>query len=111
MAFHVIIAAPGLTVEQRHQAALSGPPAVLTRDDHTTMLRDAGFCDIEETDVTSAYRTSLRDLLDWSAKRRDDLRAVLGDDVFEERQNDRRVQLTAVDRGLLRRSMLVARTD
>lgn len=72
------------------------------------MLHAAGFHDVEEIDVTAGYRASLRALLDWSVDRERDLRAALGDELFEERQNDRRLQLGVVDGGLLRRSMFVA---
>ena len=82
---------------------------MLARHDYPTTLRRAGFDDVEEFDVTAEYRTSVHALLDWSARREHDLRAVLGDQLFEERQHDRRLQLGGIDGGLLRRSMIVAR--
>ena len=81
----------------------------MTRRDYPAMLRSAGFDDVEESDVTADYAASLRALLDWSAARASDLRAVLGDQLFEDRQHDRRLQLGGIDGGLLRRSMIVAR--
>ena len=81
----------------------------MTRRDYPAMLRTAGFDGVEEFDVTADYRASLRALLDWSATREHDLRAALGDQLFEDRQNDRRLQLGGIDRGLLRRSMIAAR--
>ena len=108
-AFHVILAAPSLTPAQRREAARSGPPAVLTRHDYPAMLRSAGFDDVEESDVTADYRTRVHALLEWSDGHEDDLRAILGDQLFEVRQHDRRLQLGGIDGGLLRRSMIVAR--
>jgi hypothetical protein len=73
------------------------------------MLRAAGFAAVEEIDVTADYRSTLGHLLDWSAGRERDLRDALGDDLFEQRQEDRRLQIAGVDEGLLRRAMHVAR--
>ena len=107
MAFLTIVAAPGLSVQQRREAARCGPPAVLSRDDHQTMLRTAGFASVTETDVTAEYRCSVAAWLSESSRRERGLRAVLGA-VYDDRQNDRRLQLTALDRGLLRRALFVA---
>lgn len=73
------------------------------------MLGSVGFDDVEEFDVTAGYRASVCALLDWSAGREHDLRAALGDQLFEDRQHDRRLQLGGIDGGLLSRSMFVAR--
>jgi hypothetical protein len=82
---------------------------VPARRDHDTLLQTAGFRDIEEIDVTADYLASVRAWFAESAARDATLRAVLGDTVFEDRQNDRRVQASAIERGLLRRSLFVAR--
>ena len=108
-AFHVIIAGPRLSRAQGREAGRSGPPAVLARHDYPAMLRSAGFDDVEESDLTADYRKSVRALLKWSDGREHDLRAVLGDQFFEVRQPDRRLQLGGIDGGLVRRSMIVAR--
>jgi hypothetical protein len=107
-AFLTIVAAPGLTPAQRRVAARSGPPAVLTRIDQANMLRAAGFDDVVETDLTAEYLTSVRSWLREAAARESDLRSVIGDSLFEERQNDRRLQVTAIEAGLLRRALFVA---
>jgi hypothetical protein len=84
---------------------------VRARHDHATLLQAAGFRDIVETDVTADYLVSVRAWFTESAARDAPLRAVLGDTVFENRQNDRRVQASAIEQGLLRRSLFVARID
>ena len=109
MALLTIVVAPGLPPSQLREAARAGPPAVVARDDHQIMLRTAGFGAVEETDVTAAYLQTVRAWLVESAAREDRLRAVLGDALFEDRQNDRRAQAGAIEHGLLRRSLLVAR--
>jgi hypothetical protein len=108
MAFHVIHTPSDLTAEQRREARRTGPFKVLARREYPTLLRTAGLHDVAETDMTGEYAASLRALLDWSADRSDDLRAVLGDELFEERQRDRRLQLRGVEAGVLGRSLFVA---
>jgi hypothetical protein len=108
MAFFTISLAPNLTPSKRRQAVRAGPPAVLARHDHHSMLCTAGFRDVEETDVTAEYLITVRAWLDQSVAREAELRAVLGDVVFEDRQRDRRLQISAIEGGLLRRSLFVA---
>ena len=110
MAFLTIIVAPNLTPSQRRQAELAGPPAVLARHDHVSMLSTAGFRDIEETDVTPDYLRTVRAWFGEASAREAELRAVMGDVLFEERQSDRRIQTSAIESGLLRRSLYVAAT-
>jgi len=108
MAFLTIISSPNLTPSQRRQAARRGPPAVLARRDHRSMLVTAGFHDIEETDVTAGYLTSVRAWFDQSVAREQELRTLLGDVLFDERQRDRKLQRSAIEDGLIRRSLFVA---
>jgi len=110
MAFLTIHLAPNLSRSQHRQAALAGPPAVITRDDHQSMLRRAGFEDIQETDVTADYLATVRAWFDHSSAREAELRQVVGDAMFEARQLDRQLQMAAIERGLLRRSLFTAFT-
>jgi hypothetical protein len=82
---------------------------VAARRDHHTLLRAAGFCSIDEIDVTSDYMRTLRAWITEASAREEKLRAVLGDALVEDRQDDRRVQASAVENGLLRRSLFTAR--
>ena len=108
MAFLTIFLAPNLTPSQRRQAVRAGPPGVGARRDHHSLLRAAGFGHVEEIDVTVDYLSSVRAWFSEASVREEELRAVLGDGLFEDRQNDRRVQASAIERGLLRRSLFVA---
>ena len=108
MAFLTIMSASNLTPSQRRQAVQAGPPAVLARQDHGSLLRTAGFNDIEERDVTAGYLTTVRDWFDQSSTLEKELRTVVGDVVFEDRQRDRQLQISAIEGGLLRRSLFVA---
>ena len=99
---------PNLTPGQRRHAVRAGPPAVLARQDHRTLLRTAGFNDIEESDVTAGYLTTVRAWFDQSSALEQELRTVVGDVVFDDRQRDRQLQMSAIEGGLLRRSLFVA---
>ena len=79
------------------------------RHDHRRLLCAAGFGDIEEIDVTADYLKTVRAWLAHASSREGQLRAVMGDALFEDRQNDRRGQASAIERDLLRRSLFVAR--
>jgi len=111
IAFLTILVAPNLSPSQQRQAVQAGPPGVLSRHDHQSLLRTAGFGGIEETDLSADYLSCVRAWSAESAAREERLRAALGDTLFEDRQNDRRVQISAIERGLLRRSLCVARIE
>jgi len=107
--FFTIHPAPGLSPRQLRRAHRDGPVAVAASRPHRELLERAGFTDVEETDCTGAFREVARAWIDQWDLRRDDLVGLLGVEQFEERQADRRTQLRAVEDGLLRRSLFVAR--
>jgi 2-polyprenyl-3-methyl-5-hydroxy-6-metoxy-1,4-benzoquinol methylase len=108
MAFLTIMSAPNLTRSQHREAVRVGPPAVAARRDYGSMLRTAGFQEIEETDVTDDYLVSVRAWFDQSLLREQELRCLVGDVLFETRQTDKQLQTSGIERGLLRRSLFVA---
>ena len=73
------------------------------------LLRRAGFTDITELDGTDEFRIVAKDWIDQWDQHRDALTAIHGEPEFETRQHDRRVQLHAVEDGLLRRSLFLGR--
>ncbi len=111
LAFLTILITDDLTLPQQRRAVRAGPPAVHARRDHRTLLQSAGFAGVEETDVTADYLTTVRSWSDESSAREVELRTVLGDELFSDRQNDRQAQASAIEQGLLRRSLFVARID
>jgi hypothetical protein len=72
------------------------------------MLRSAGFATVEETDVTADYLATVRAWFTEAAARATELRDAQGAQAFEDRQNERRMQASAIEQGLLRRSLFVA---
>jgi hypothetical protein len=80
---------------------------VASIDTPVELLRRAGFIDVDELDGTDEYRLVAREWIDQWDDHRDALTAVYGEPEFESRQHDRRLQLRAVEDGLLRRSLFL----
>ena len=109
MGLTTIFETPGLPPAGRRRARAAGPRAVAMRSDHRRLLRSAGFRDITETDVTSAFRATAAAWLAQSEAHADELVRLKPPGAFQQRQADRRAMLAAVDAGLLRRALLLAR--
>jgi hypothetical protein len=107
MAFHTIHTAVGLSERDRTRAHRSGPWAVASVHDPAELLRRAGFVDIDVTDQTHEFRTVNTAWIDQWDQHHAELVALYGDADFDTRQQDRRVQLQAIDDGLLQRSLVV----
>lgn len=71
------------------------------------LLRRAGFIDVAELDGTEEFGAVATEWIDQWDEHRDALTAVYGESEFVARQHDRRVQLQAVEDGLLRRSLFL----
>jgi hypothetical protein len=110
MAFTTIFEAPGLPATARRRARAAGPRAVAMRSDHRRLLGSAGFGDITETDVTPEFRITAAAWLAEAAAYAEELARLEAPGAFEQRQADRRGMLAAIDAGLLRRALLLART-
>jgi hypothetical protein len=108
MAFLTIQVAAGLPREARARARASGPRAVDTRAEHGTMLRRAGFDVVVERDVTSEFLSTARAWLRESEALTAELEALEPAGGFDERQEDRRTMIAAVEAGLLRRTLYAA---
>ena len=76
-------------------------------DTPVELLRRAGFVDVTEIDGTEEFRAVAKEWIDQWDEHRDALTAVYGGPEFESRQHDRRMQLRAVEDGLLRRSLFI----
>ena len=100
---------PGLSSSAGRRAHRSGPRAVASRAAQARPLASAGFIDIGEIDLTDEFATTSRAWIEEWDRHADELRTLEGSDAFEERQRDRRVHLSAVEEGLLRRGLFSAR--
>ena len=107
MAFHTIHTAPGLNDRDRRRAHRSGPWAVASVHDPTELLRRAGFLGITATDETADFQAVATAWIDQWDRHRDELVPLYGEAAFETRQDERRIQLQAINDGLLQRSLLL----
>jgi len=85
-----------------------GPPAVALRTSYPSLLRSAGFTDVDVVDLTDEYRATQRRWLDATERHGEALRAALGDDTVDDGLLRRRRTLDAIDEGLLARTQYVA---
>jgi len=108
--FTVIAPAPALADPERRIAIDSGPPFVDVSDDYAVLLGHSGWYLQERTDVTAAFLQSMRVDLEGMQARADALIEVLGLDELTARIDHRQATIAAVDAGLLRRELFVART-
>lgn len=81
------------------------------RSNHHRLLRAAGFDDIGELDVTPAFAATAAAWLAETEPYADELARLEPPGAFAQRQADRRHMLAAIHAGLLRRVLLLARTD
>lgn len=103
MAFHTIQPASGLTSAQRRRAHAAGPIAVAVPTNYPSLLRTAGFVNIEAMDITSDYLATLQRWIDAAQRREAEVRRATGDDAFDERMAYRHDAVDAIDEGLLKR--------
>jgi hypothetical protein len=108
MGFTTIFETPGLPPAARRRARATGPRAVAMRSDHQRLLHSAGFVDVTELDVTSAFRTTAAAWLAESEAHATELAMLEPPGAFQQRQTERRAMLAAIDAGLLRRILLFA---
>jgi len=109
MGFTTILEAPGLPPAARRRARAAGPRAVAMRSDQRRLLRGAGFGEVTEVDVTAAFRATAAAWLVESEAHAIELARLEPPGAFQQRQADRRGMLDAIDAGLLRRALVLAR--
>ena len=107
-AFFTIHPAPGLSPSRRRRAHHDGPVAVAAHLPHRELLERAGFIDIEEIDCTAEFATIASAWIERNEHHHDHLIDLIGLADYEQRQRERRIQLRAIEDGLLRRSLLTA---
>lgn len=107
-AFLTIQPIPGLSTRDRRRANEIGPPAAAVRTSYESLLRSAGFYDVQSQDRTSEYRDALAGWIAAFASRHREVRKLIGDDVYEERAQSRSQTLEAVEQGLLGRFLYSA---
>jgi cyclopropane fatty-acyl-phospholipid synthase-like methyltransferase len=108
-AFTVIFPTPGLTAADARRAIQAGPPNCGLRTSYPSLLRSAGFVEIEAHDLTPDYLTTATRKLEVAEELTEDMIHMLGRQEHEGAQAERRLAVPAIEDGLLRRSLFVAR--
>jgi cyclopropane fatty-acyl-phospholipid synthase-like methyltransferase len=108
-AFTAIFPAPSLTAADGRRAIEAGPPNCGLRTSYPSLLRSAGFVEIDERDLTADYLATASRKLAVAEQLAGDMIEMLGRQEYEEMQAERRLAIAAIEGGLLRRSLFVAR--
>ena len=108
-AFTAIFPASGLTAAEARRAIEAGPPNCGLRTSYPSLLRSAGFVEIDERDLTADYFATASRKLEVAEQFAEDMIEMLGRPEYDEMQAERRLAIAAIDGGLLRRSLFVAR--
>ena len=82
---------------------------MLVRTGYASLLRTAGFVDIEVADLTEEYRVTQQAWREAADRWADDLIALVGIEEYEEARRNRRHTAECIDAGLLRRRLYTAR--
>jgi len=109
LAVLVIEATPGLGDEQAETAAELGPSSVHADAPLEQLVRSAGFqlCHVE--DVTVDFEAITASIRDGRREAEAELREAEGDDGYETETGKKARVLEGIRRGLLRRTLVVAR--
>jgi cyclopropane fatty-acyl-phospholipid synthase-like methyltransferase len=108
LVFTTIHVAADLDAARHRRAVRAGPPHVAARRAYPDLVVQAGFTDVVEIDVSEDYA---RTQLSWSEaveSRADDVRRLMSDAEFATAQVDRRLARSAIEDGLLCRSLITA---
>jgi len=73
------------------------------------MVKTTGFTNVEEVDLTPEFSRTTRGWYEGRERYAAELIAAEGEGPFRERQGDSAAQLKAIEAGLLRRCLFVAR--
>jgi cyclopropane fatty-acyl-phospholipid synthase-like methyltransferase len=106
LAFFTITVAEGLSAANQRRARLDGPPSA-EGPPVSALLRRVGFTTVSEVDVTADY---LATASAWVAARERHREAIrpLDPETYDDRMEQGRAAVAAIEDGLLRRSLHVA---
>jgi hypothetical protein len=109
MAFLTIEPSADLSRDQLERAITNGPPEVAVDAPHEQLLAAAGFAEIEAIDVTGPFSRTQQAWIDTWREHEHELADLLGRDVLDERTRERQAMRSAIDEGLLRRTLYLSR--
>jgi sarcosine/dimethylglycine N-methyltransferase len=108
MVFTVISIAGGLSTARRQLAVQSGPSFVDTSVEYPQMLRLANWRITDQCDLTVAYGSAVRRLLDQEQIKEHELVQLLGRDDYIDLVGRHRRAAEAIEAGLLQRELFSA---
>lgn len=109
MVFTVIWITPGLSHDDYQRALENAPEFGEVKSDYPTLLQDTGWTVTDCSDVTEGYASTMRRQIRADSEFRAELEELLGVTEFAERLAGWRSELAAIEEGLLRRDLFVAR--
>lgn len=107
--FTVIDIVPGLSSSEFARAVDAGPPFVEACADYAELIKESGWQLIKRQDVTHDHAKSLRILVDHMTLRAEEMAKAIGGDELREQKQRRQDQIAAIEQGLLRREIFLAR--
>ena len=111
MSFSVIAPAPALSESALQEALAAGPPFVDVDGDYGNLLDQSGWRVVERIDVTGQHLQSLQILVRNMDVGADELTVALGADELAAQKQRRELQISAVERGLLKREVFLTQAD
>ena len=111
MSFSVIMPAPALSEPDWQDAVSAGPPFVEVDDDYANLLSASGWRVIERSDVTQQHLQSLQVLVENMGACVAELTDALGAEELATQKQRRELQISAIQRGLLKREIFVSVAD
>lgn len=108
LAFFTIWSTTRLSAAQRRHVGEARGLEVFSKVSPSELMRTAGFVNIEEVDVTSAYLRTTR-AFERAWRRRSDVARPLDPEKFDNEQRWRRMSIESIERGWIKRSLIVGR--
>ena len=108
MAGYVIHASAGLSAAGERRVAELVPMEVLADGSPLELAERAGFSIVTFDDVTDQFRTTSNAIVRARERHEAELRAVDGDEAYDDDQRRKAAVLTGIDEGLLVRSLISA---
>lgn len=109
LAFATIYVRPGVSEREYRRAARARGRGAASKRVVTDLLRDAGFVDVREADVTRAFERTTRAFLETSSELYDQLLLEWGDEALGQSQTNWRKTLAVVEDGIVCRGIFSAR--
>lgn len=109
LAFFTIEVTPGLPPDLHRRAVAAGPPTP-AGPDIAGLLHQAGFVDVHTEERTADYLDTAKAWLAARLRHRDEMRPI-DPAVYDDRIADNQAAIPAIEQGLLRRMLYVARVS